>query len=296
MDQEDRLNFRKFTADLKSNTRFLREFLAAQKGKNQMKRKTILSIVGASALVVLSWKSFANTYLEEVKVDNQFIQTYQSREGIWIVPGKVKESLEDLYHKFGTSEREVRLLNGIHDSGKIQNSEPVFFPYNANYTRNLLLEDKGREIFTSDARELIWPLSFKYSRVTSRLGRRWNALHAGVDIACPNGSVVIAAADGVVTDSKRDGGYGLRVVLSHPQINGIQTLYAHNSLLFVKQGDKVKKGQVLALSGNTGHTTGPHVHFEVRYQNVVLNPEHYLPPFLADKESQVAIAKETIQQ
>lgn len=263
-----------------------------------MKRNTTrIAIAGASALLILlSWKSFANTNLEEVKVDNEFIQTYQSREGIWIVPGKVKESLEDLYHKFGTSDREVRLLNGIHDGSKIAHSEPIFFPYNSNYVRNLLLEDKGREIFTSDSRELIWPLSFKYSRVTSRLGRRWNALHAGVDIACPNGSIVIAAADGVVVDSKRDGGYGLRVVLQHSQINGIQTLYAHNSLLFVKQGDKVKKGQVLALSGNTGHTTGPHVHFEVRYQNVVLNPEHYLPPFLADKEAQVAIAKETIQQ
>ncbi|PNV73346.1 M23 family peptidase [Leptospira inadai serovar Lyme] len=292
------MNFRKFSADPRNSLRFLGSFLAVHKGKDQMKSKIRLTILGilTPLLLVFALKSFANPNLEEVKIDNQYIQTYQGREGIWIVTGKLKDSLDDLYHKFGTSELEVRVLNGIHDSGKIPASEPVFFPYNTNYTRNLLLEDKGREIFNSDSRELIWPLSFKHSRVTSRLGRRWNALHAGVDIACPNGSIVIAAADGLVVDSKRDGGYGLRVVIQHPQINGIQTLYAHNSLLFVKQGDKVKKGQVLALSGNTGHTTGPHVHFEVRYQNVVLNPEHYLPPFLADRDSQVAIAKETIQQ
>ncbi|TGK21903.1 M23 family metallopeptidase [Leptospira fluminis] len=292
------MNFRKISADLRNEPRFLRIFLAVLQGKNQMKSKTGLTIAGLSAGIILLFalKSFANSNLEEVKIDNQYIQTYQGREGIWIVTGKMKESLEDLYHKFGTSELEVRVLNGIHDTGKIPSGEPVFFPYNGNFVRSLLLEDKGREIFSSDSRELIWPLSFKHSRVTSRLGRRWNALHAGVDIACPNGSVVIAAADGIVLDSKRDGGYGLRVLVQHPQINGIQTLYAHNSMLFVKQGDKIKKGQVLALSGNTGHTTGPHVHFEVRYQNVVLNPEHYLPPFLADRDSQVAIAKETVQQ
>ncbi|WP_100714544.1 M23 family metallopeptidase [Leptospira perolatii] len=263
-----------------------------------MKRKTGFTIAGGCALVLLlfSINSFANAHLEEVKIDNQFIQTYQNREGIWVIPGRVRESLDELYQKYGTSELEVRVLNGIHAAGKIPSTEPLFFPYNSNYTRNLILEDKGREIFPSDSREFIWPLGFKHSRVTSRLGRRWNALHAGVDIACPTGSIVIAAADGVVLDSKREGGYGLRVLIQHPQINSIQTLYAHNSLLFVKQGDKVKKGQVLALSGNTGHTTGPHVHFEVRYQNVVLNPEHYLPAFLAEGDSQVAIAKETVQQ
>lgn len=95
---------------------------------------------------------------------------------------------------------------------------------------------------------------------------------------------------------QKDGGYGNKILLSHPGINGINTLYAHNSLLYVKEGDKVKKGQIIALSGNTGHTTGPHLHFEVRYQNVVLNPEHYLPVFQSSSEARVAIARETIEE
>lgn len=68
-------------------------------------------------------------------------------------------------------------------------------------------------------------------------------MHSGVDIACPTGSIVIAAADGVVLESKKDGGYGNKILLSHPGINGINTLYAHNSVLYVKEGDKVKRGR-----------------------------------------------------
>ncbi|AOP36058.1 peptidase M23 [Leptospira tipperaryensis] len=261
-----------------------------------MKRKTGYILAGLLVLGLLfSIKSFANTNLEEIKLDNQYLQTYRGSEGIWIVPNRVKESVGDLVHNFGTTEHEIKRVNGIPDNERIPVNEPVFFPYNDNFTRSLLLEDKGREILRTDQREFIWPISFKHSFVTSRLGRRWNAMHSGVDIACPTGSIVIAAADGVVLESKKDGGYGNKILLSHPGINQINTLYAHNSLLYVKEGDKVKKGQIIALSGNTGHTTGPHLHFEVRYQNVVLNPEHYLPVFQSSSEGRVAIARETIE-
>ncbi|WP_025181155.1 M23 family metallopeptidase [Leptospira interrogans serovar Szwajizak] len=262
-----------------------------------MKRKTGYILAGFLVMgLFFSIRSFANTNLEEIKLDNQYLQTYRGQEGIWIVPNRVKESIGDLIHNFGTTEHEIKRINGIPDNTRIPLTEPVFFPYNENFIRSLLLEDKGREILRSDQREFIWPISFKHSFVTSRLGRRWNAMHSGVDIACPTGSIVIAAADGMVLESKKDGGYGNKILLSHPGINGINTLYAHNSVLYVKEGDKVKKGQIIALSGNTGHTTGPHLHFEVRYQNVVLNPEHYLPVFQSSSEARVAIARETIEE
>ncbi len=90
----------------------------------------------------------------------------------------------------------------------------------------------------------------------------WN----GIDFGAPIGTYIYAAADGVVTVSTMNGGwnkgYGNYVVINHP--NGTQTLYGHATAVFVKYGDSVKKGQVIASVGSTGKSTGPHLHFEVR--------------------------------
>lgn len=99
------------------------------------------------------------------------------------------------------------------------------------------------------------------------IGRRSQGLHGnnGVDFAAPIGTPIHAAADGVVIIAKSggwNGGYGNYVVIAHA--NNTQTLYGHASMVLVKQGDIVKQGDVIAALGNTGKSTGPHVHFEVR--------------------------------
>lgn len=79
-----------------------------------MKRKTGCILAGLLVLgLFFSIKSFANTNLEEIKLDNQYLQTYRGLEGIWIVPNRVKESVEDLIHNFGTTEHEVKKLTGF---------------------------------------------------------------------------------------------------------------------------------------------------------------------------------------
>ena len=103
------------------------------------------------------------------------------------------------------------------------------------------------------------------------------AMHKGVDIACRRGTPILAAGDGEVVSIGTTGNYGNSIIIRH-KINNISTLYAHNSALLVKEGDRVKKGQIIALAGSTGHSTGSHLHFEVRYQDIVLNPEHYFTP------------------
>lgn len=103
--------------------------------------------------------------------------------------------------------------------------------------------------------------------------------HAGVDIADEWGSPVKATANGVVELAGRDGGLGNAVIIDHG--HGIQTRYGHLSKIRVKSGQKVKKGQVIGAVGSTGRSTGPHLHYEVRFDGIPMNAENYLPEYLA---------------
>lgn len=98
--------------------------------------------------------------------------------------------------------------------------------------------------------------------------------HKGLDIAVPFGSDVIATAAGTVIFSGQKGGYGNCVIVSHG--NGLATLYGHLSQLVAKVNDKIKVGQVIAKSGNSGRSTGPHLHYEVHKNNTPVNPKLFM--------------------
>ncbi|MCL4424360.1 MAG: M23 family metallopeptidase [Firmicutes bacterium] len=119
---------------------------------------------------------------------------------------------------------------------------------------------------------LIWPVS---GRVTSEFGPRWGRMHEGIDIGGITGTTIVAAKSGVVTFAGWMGGYGRTLILDHG--DGIQTLYGHNSALLVAVGERVQRGQAVARLGNTGVSTGPHLHFEVRVNGEPTNPRRYLP-------------------
>ena len=118
---------------------------------------------------------------------------------------------------------------------------------------------------------LIWPVQ---GPITSSFGMRWGRMHEGIDIAVPTGTPVHAAAAGTVIYASWMTGYGNLVVVDHG--NGLATAYAHNSRLLVVVGQQVERGETLSLSGSTGHSTGPHVHFEVRVNGVAVDPLGYL--------------------
>jgi lipoprotein NlpD len=119
-----------------------------------------------------------------------------------------------------------------------------------------------------------WPLGAGI--VSSEFGHRGSELHEGLDIAADPGEPVYAAAAGeVLYADNHMRGYGNVVILRHD--SSMTTLYAHNKSLKVHPGDKVKQGQVIALLGSTGHSTGPHVHFEIRRAQVALDPRQLLP-------------------
>lgn len=98
-------------------------------------------------------------------------------------------------------------------------------------------------------------------------------MHHGLDIAARTGTPVLAPADGVVKRVRTASDYGKMVVLDHGY--GYQTLYGHNSKVLVKVGQRVRRGDVIAHIGNTGRSTGPHLHYEVRLNGVPVNPESF---------------------
>lgn len=110
--------------------------------------------------------------------------------------------------------------------------------------------------------------------LTSRFGYRGREFHEGIDLAVPWGSNVYAADGGVVEFAGWSGGYGKLIIINHQ--NGYKTYYGHLSRFLVSPGQKVAKGQLIAKSGSTGRSTGPHLHFEVRKNGVPQNPLVYL--------------------
>ena len=100
------------------------------------------------------------------------------------------------------------------------------------------------------------------------------AMHTGLDFELPTGSPILAAGAGQVTEAGWDSQYGKTVVIQH--LDGHSTRYAHASELLVKQGQSVKRGELIAKSGNTGRSTGPHLHFEVLKDDKPVDPTQYL--------------------
>lgn len=111
-------------------------------------------------------------------------------------------------------------------------------------------------------------------RFTSGFGRRWGRMHKGVDWACPTGTVVFASSDGVVEYAGWGNGYGNTILISHP--DGRKTRVGHLSKILVHDGQSVKQGETIGLSGSTGRSTGPHVHFEIYINGTQVNPLDYI--------------------
>jgi murein DD-endopeptidase MepM/ murein hydrolase activator NlpD len=137
-------------------------------------------------------------------------------------------------------------------------------------------------ILTRELRREVYPQGRPLADgfISSFFGRRvdpfsgYTAFHSGVDFAGAPGAQVVAVATGVVTWSGERFGYGNLVEVNHG--NGYLTRYAHNSANLVKVGDTVQKGQVLSLIGSTGHSTGPHVHFEVLHDGSPVDPMAFI--------------------
>lgn len=145
-------------------------------------------------------------------------------------------------------------------------------PYRIDPTKRL--DTIGIQLFDNQTKYMGWAMPGENLYPTSRFGPRGIRYHYGIDLRVKVGDSIRAAFGGIVRMANFDKrGYGKYVLVRH--YNGLETLYAHLSNQQVKVGQYVDAGDVIGLGGNTGRSTGPHLHFEVRYEGNPLNPEYF---------------------
>lgn len=208
----------------------------------------------------------------EIEIDNRLIQTYQGYAGVWTnitsTPAIKKVCKETMCDQVL-----FRLVNEINPSHKsIKKSGLHFIPFISSYLEKLKDEGIFRQKITLKKGQYVWPIMG--IRITSRVGNRWGKVHGGIDVAASRGSIVVGATEGTVMLIGDQGAYGHCVFVENH--DGTVAWYAHLTDSYVKVGDKIARGQIVGSSGNTGRSTGPHLHFEMRtQQGIILDPEHF---------------------
>ncbi|NCN07898.1 peptidoglycan DD-metalloendopeptidase family protein [Candidatus Falkowbacteria bacterium] len=191
---------------------------------------------------------------------------------------KKGDTLKSIANKYDASSTKIIEFNNIKDDSLLVIGDTLMIP-------------GGRIIYTSAPRAYVAPTTpaptYTAPVVSSNGGMVWpngcsritqyfkGWLHTGIDIACPYGTPIVAAADGVVSRVQYlNTGYGYNIIIDHG--SGKQTLYGHASWIGVVVGQHVNQGEVIAKEGSTGRSTGPHLHFEVRINGSQLNPLSYI--------------------
>jgi murein DD-endopeptidase MepM/ murein hydrolase activator NlpD len=109
--------------------------------------------------------------------------------------------------------------------------------------------------------KIVQPIKTK-GIITSVLGKRWGTVHTGIDIGAKKGTLVRSLTDGIVTRASYDKNFGNRINIYHPEL-GLYSSYSHLSRMNYKENDKILAGDIIGTVGNTGHSTGPHLHYEI---------------------------------
>lgn len=178
--------------------------------------------------------------------------------------GRVADLARDLAAAEQQYER-VRRLLGVEGAG--EESQEVALPPLRGMAEGSAAADAG------SARPSSWPLT-QAGFITQVRGVTAGAEHPGLDIAVPTDSYIRASGPGTVADAGVDEVYGRYILIDHG--NGLETMYGHASRLFVRTGDRVERNEVIALSGSTGRSTAPHLHFEVRQDGQAVDPLTYV--------------------
>lgn len=239
------------------------QLLADNKGINSKKLEVGSNIIVKQQAPVLTYE-----VIEKITYDKVIEHKVEEQKSADIYEGmtETQQAGSD-----GLSEITARVT--LQNGKKVEEEDLVTTVKEEPVTEVVLVGTKERPP-TVGSGKYIWPLKDSFTQ-TSGFGSRWGRQHKGIDLAVSVGTTVYAADGGTVVEAQYSGSYGNVVMIDHQ--NGQETRYAHNSKLLVKKGDKVYQGQPIAKSGNTGRSTGPHVHFEIRFNGEPRNPLNYLP-------------------
>ncbi len=220
--------------------------------------------------------------VEELMADNDLVSVGQIAQGqtLYAYPGglvhviRSGQNLADISATYGVSVQKIAEENGISDPGRIFAGQRIVIPGATTNLWQTVIRLSLRQVS-----RFIWPLE---GEVVSAFGWRTHPVlgtrhhHNGIDIDVPEGTIVHAAASGsVYSVIENEEAYGTMVVLNNT--DGYLTIYGHLSNVLVSDGQYVEVGQPIAESGNTGLSTGPHLHFEIRNGEFPVDPQRYLP-------------------
>ncbi|MBU2512497.1 peptidoglycan DD-metalloendopeptidase family protein [bacterium] len=193
-------------------------------------------------------------------------------DGIWhtIKPGETLESISSTYD---ISKTTIQRQNDIFDSNDLSPGMKIYIPK----PKHIKITSPKTAPQTIQKQPVVkakfsWP---SQGTISSGFGIRHGKMHEGLDITKDKGRSIRAAADGVVVFSGNKNGYGKTIIIDHG--GGFQTLYAHNSKIYVQKNKRVKTGAIISQMGSSGQSSGIHLHFEVRYRGKPQNPLRYLP-------------------
>jgi murein DD-endopeptidase MepM/ murein hydrolase activator NlpD len=223
----------------------------------RMERGRLTAMVGVAVLLLLALGIVAGRYWAS-RLESADVARLQAR--VADLQDRNRQ-VNELAQRLATVEERYRQLRGAVTGSEVEPPSPVAVPVESAAT--------GGE---SETATFAWPLSQRgfVTRTFGSLGDPTGGGHTGLDIAVPMGSYVRAIAAGRVAEVGEDSVYGRFVRIAHA--DGLTSLYGHNAWLFATRGDSVERLEVIALSGNTGRSTAPHLHLEMARGGSLLDP------------------------
>jgi murein DD-endopeptidase MepM/ murein hydrolase activator NlpD len=193
---------------------------------------------------------------------------------------KPGENLSRIAQTYGVSTNELARINRLRDAHHIRAGQTIFIPGAKRQlpidlttaTETKVASPTNAETRPPRRNGFLWPVQ---GAINSRFGPRGITIHDGIDIAAPEGTPIRAIEAGEVIYSDQLRGYGNLIIMRHP--GGFVSVYAHNQMNFVREGQTVSRGEIIGRVGSTGRVTGPHLHFEIRKDNLPQDPLLHLP-------------------
>lgn len=240
-----------------------------------MKRKVFIMLVMCLLLTGCSEDMFDNGV-----TDTNYVSPYANRQGYILVNYDLKEvepREDNLLNEFDFSGP----MNSYFETNNSNSSSVIAIPDQTTESTDLGINDELDYCATSGYVAPMVPNDSGSITITSSFGPRWGRTHGGLDIGCPEGTKLYAINSGTVASvgNNPDAKAGIHVIIEHENdiLGNTSSIYMHCTEILVEPGDKIEKGQLIALSGNTGNSTGPHLHIGIKDSSgTYIDPEPLL--------------------